>query len=148
MSSATVALDVVVVVFAGGVVGVSLQHALPEKYTTGGTRDLIERVVGLLTVLTTLVLGLMIWTAYGVYSSQNAAVQSFAQRVVQEDMALADYGPDAAAARKDPRGSEAQPRPDVGRPQRKRGLRFSQLSCGNRELSHRPGLPGFASTID
>jgi hypothetical protein len=99
MSSATVALGVVVMVFAGGVVGVSLQHALPEKYTTGGTRDLIERVVGLLTVLTTLVLGLMIWTAYGVYSSQNAAVQSFAQRVLQEDMALADYGPDAAASR-------------------------------------------------
>jgi hypothetical protein len=49
MSSATVALGVVVVVFAGGVVGLSLQHALPEKYTTGGTRDLIERVVGLLT---------------------------------------------------------------------------------------------------
>jgi len=63
MSSATVALGVVVVVFAGGVVGLSLQHALPEKYTAGGTRDLIERVVGLLTVLTTLVLGLMIWTA-------------------------------------------------------------------------------------
>jgi hypothetical protein len=45
------------------------------------------------------VLGLMIWTGYGVYSSQNSAAQSFAQRVLQEDMALADFGPDAAAAR-------------------------------------------------
>jgi hypothetical protein len=59
----------------------------------------MEAVVGLFTVLTTLVLGLMIWTTYGVYSSQNAAVQSFAERVLQEDVALADYGPDAAAAR-------------------------------------------------
>jgi len=36
MTSATVALGVAAIVFAGGVVGLSLQHALPEKYTTCG----------------------------------------------------------------------------------------------------------------
>jgi hypothetical protein len=39
MSSATVALGVAAIVFADGGVGLALQHALPEKYTTGGTRD-------------------------------------------------------------------------------------------------------------
>jgi hypothetical protein len=36
MTSATVALGVAAIVFAGGVVERSLQHALPEKYTTCG----------------------------------------------------------------------------------------------------------------
>ena len=32
-------------------------------------------VVGLMTLLLALVLGLLIWTAYGVYSTQRAAVR-------------------------------------------------------------------------
>jgi hypothetical protein len=56
-------------------------------------------VVGLLTLLSALVLGLLIWTAYGVYSGQKAAVQTLAANVLQLDLALEDYGPETAAAR-------------------------------------------------
>ena len=41
----------------------------------------------------------MIWTAYGVYAGQNAAIQSLAAKVLQLDLALADYGPEANAER-------------------------------------------------
>jgi hypothetical protein len=40
-------------------------------------------------------MGLLIWTAYGVYAGQNAAIQSLAAKALQLDLALADYGPDA-----------------------------------------------------
>ena len=60
---------------------------------------MIGAVVGLLTLLSALVLGLLIWTAYGVYSSQNLAVQTLAAKLLQLDVALTDYGPDAAAGR-------------------------------------------------
>ncbi len=73
---------------------------LPEKYTTGAPRDMIGAVVGLLTLLSALVLGLLIWTAYGVYAGQNAAVQGLAAKVLHFDMALADYGPGAEPVRK------------------------------------------------
>ncbi len=73
---------------------------LPEKHTTGPTRDMIGAVVGLLTLLSALVLGLLIWTGYGVYAGQNAAVQGLAAKVLQLDLALSDYGPDAIPARK------------------------------------------------
>ena len=53
-------------VFAGGAIGLILQRLLPDEFTTGGPRDMIGAVVGLLTLLSALVLGLLIWTAYGV----------------------------------------------------------------------------------
>jgi hypothetical protein len=45
------------VVFIGGSVGLILQRYLPERHTTGGPRDMIGAVRGLLTLLSTLVLG-------------------------------------------------------------------------------------------
>ena len=54
-------------------------------------------------------LGLLIWTAYGVYAGQNLAVQTLAAKVLQLDLALADYGPGCDAA---PRTDPAEPRQD------------------------------------
>jgi hypothetical protein len=99
MSPEKFAFLVAVAVFAGGAVGLILQHVLPEKFTTGGPRDMIGAVVGLLTLLSALVLGLLIWTAYGVYAGQNVAIQTLAAKVLQFDLALADYGPEAKDAR-------------------------------------------------
>ena len=82
-------------VFGGGVIGLLLQRLLPETFTTAGPRDMIGAVVGLLTLLSALTMGLLIWTAYGVYAGQNTAVQTLAAKVLQLDLALADFGPDA-----------------------------------------------------
>jgi hypothetical protein len=68
------AAAVAVAIFAGGLIGLVLQRSLPEKHTTGPARDMIGAVVGLLTLLCALVTGLLIWTAYGVYAGQNAAI--------------------------------------------------------------------------
>jgi len=86
-------------VFASGMIGLLLGHLLPEKYTTGPARDMIGAVVGLLTLLSALTLGLLIWTAYGVYAGQNTSVQTLAAKALQLDMALADYGPAASKVR-------------------------------------------------
>jgi hypothetical protein len=99
MSSVSIALGVGALTFAGGAVGLLLQRFLPEKFTTGGARDMIGAVAGLLTLLSALVTGLLIWTAYGVYSNQSLAIQNLATRVLQEDLALRDYGADAAPGR-------------------------------------------------
>ena len=88
------------VVFAGGAIGVQLQRALPEDYTTGGPRDMIGAVSGLLTLLLALVLGLLIWTAFGVFSSQKGLVQNLALSAMKYDELLRDYGPETAEGRK------------------------------------------------
>src|SRR6516225_2180428 len=100
MSPEKFALAVAVAVFAGGVIGLVLQRILPESSTTGGPRDMIGAVAGLLTLLSALTMGLLIWTAYGVYAGQNAAIQNLAAKVLQLDLALSDYGPDALPVRK------------------------------------------------
>ena len=99
MGSFVLALCVAAVTFSGAVVGLALKYLLPEKMTHGAPRDAVASVVGLLTLLCALVLGLLIWTAYGVYSNQNATIQNYALRELIEDMALADYGPEAQPAR-------------------------------------------------
>jgi hypothetical protein len=99
MSSDRFAFAVAVVMFAAGLFGLVLQRVLPEHHTTGGSRDLIGAIVGLLTLLCALVTGLLIWTAYGVYSSQNTQIQSLASKVMELDLALSDYGPQANPAR-------------------------------------------------
>jgi hypothetical protein len=95
MNVEEITLCVAAAVFAGGSVGLILQRVLPERFTAGGPRDMIAAVVGLLTLLSALVMGLLIWTAYGVYSGQNTAIQTLAAKVLQLDLALADYGPQA-----------------------------------------------------
>ena len=95
MTPESFAVAVGLAIFAGGVLGLILQRLLPETFTTGGPRDMIGAVVGLLTLLSALTMGLLIWTAYGVYAGQNTAIQTLAAKTLQLDLALADYGPDA-----------------------------------------------------
>jgi hypothetical protein len=99
MTDEQLALALGAVVFVAGAVGLVLQHLLHEKFTTGGSRDMIGAVVGLVTLLSALVLGLLIWTAYGVFSGQSLAVQTLAAKLLQLDLALTDYGPEADAGR-------------------------------------------------
>ncbi|HSV00860.1 MAG TPA: hypothetical protein VLI91_12210 [Roseiarcus sp.] len=94
-------------VFVGGAIGLTLQRILPETSTTGGPRDMIGAVAGLLTLLSALVMGLLIWTAYGVYAGQNLAIQTLAAKVLQYDLALADYGPETRDLRLEVRQSLA-----------------------------------------
>ena len=93
------AFGVAIAVFAAGLIGLVLQRILPEIHTTGPSREMVGAVVGLLTLLCALVTGLLIWTAYGVYAGQNAAIQTLASKVLQLDLALADYGPEANPVR-------------------------------------------------
>ncbi len=99
MDASRFGLAVAATVFASGCFGLALQRLLPERLTTGPARDMIGAVVGLLSLLSALTLGLLIWTAYGVYSGQNLAIQSMAARVLAFDLALADYGADADPGR-------------------------------------------------
>jgi len=108
MSPETFAFAIAASVFVCGAIGLALQQLLPEKYTTGPARDMVGSVVGMLTLLSALTLGLLIWTAYGVYAGQNAAIQSLAAKALQLDMALEDYGPDANPIRVQLRESVAK----------------------------------------
>jgi hypothetical protein len=92
-------LSVFGLVFAAAMGGLALQHVLPESQTTGGSRDMTGAVIGLITLLLALVLGLLIWTAYGVYSAQKTSIQALAISVLRVDNDLHEYGPEADEGR-------------------------------------------------
>jgi hypothetical protein len=91
--SLAIALVVVGVIAAGGLVGLALQRVLPERYTMDKARDMIGGVVGQLTLLLVLVNGLLIWTAYGVFSTQQTELQTLAARALEFDLEMRQYGP-------------------------------------------------------
>jgi hypothetical protein len=99
MSSLAISLVVTGVIVAGGVLGLVLQRVLPERYTMDKARDMIGGVVGQLTLLLVLVNGLLIWTAYGVYSTQQTELQTLAARALEFDLEMRQYGPEADEAR-------------------------------------------------
>ena len=57
--------------FASGLLGFFLQWLLPVQYVAD-TKGVIGSIIGLVTLLLALVLGLLVWTSYGVYANQNA----------------------------------------------------------------------------
>ena len=56
-------------------------------------------IIGLVTLLLALVLGLLVWTSYGVYTNQVNESQSLGPVVLQLDFALERYGPAARRGR-------------------------------------------------
>jgi hypothetical protein len=98
-NSLAIALVVTGVIAGGGLVGLALQRLLPERYTIDRARDMIGGVLGQLTLLLVLVNGLLIWTAYGVYSTQQTELQTMAARALEFDLEMRQYGPEANQAR-------------------------------------------------
>jgi hypothetical protein len=92
MSSITVALLVAACVFAGGVAGMFLHRLLPEKHLTKETQDVIRLGTGMLSVLASLVLGLLIATAKSSYDTTNQAVRQYAAELALLNETLRDYG--------------------------------------------------------
>jgi hypothetical protein len=99
LSSLSITIIVAGLMAASGFIGLFLQKRLPEHHTTERSRDVIGGVVGLLILLLALVLGLLIWTAYGVFNSQQTGLQTIAARALEFDLEMRQYGPEADRAR-------------------------------------------------
>lgn len=99
MHSTQIALLVAACVFGGGIFGLSLNRVLPEDHLTKETQDVIKLGTNMLTVLTSLVLGLLIATANTSSGTIDRDVRAYAADLILLDSALVDYGADADGAR-------------------------------------------------
>ena len=59
----------------------------------------VASVIGVLALLLALVLGLLIWTSYGVFASQQTEAQTLSVTTLQLDYLLEQYGPESAPGR-------------------------------------------------
>jgi hypothetical protein len=90
---------VAIVTFASGLLGLTLQKRLPTSHMSGGSKDMILAVIGLLTLLLALVLGTLVGNTYAFFANQKSELETMASRALLVDQALARYGPDAKPAR-------------------------------------------------
>ena len=69
MSSIIISILVVVCIFAGGLIGLSLNRVLRPSHLTKETQEVVRLGIGMISVLSSLVLGLLIATAKNSYDT-------------------------------------------------------------------------------
>ena len=99
MEAVWVAVIVTVLTFAGGVIGLYLQKALPDEHSVEKSRDMIGSVMGLVTLLLALVLGTIVGSAYFFSATQQSELQALSAQAIQLDEALAQFGPETKPLR-------------------------------------------------
>src|SRR6516162_1592951 len=92
-------LLVVACIFAGGLVGLSLNRVLRPSHLTKETQDVVRLSIGMISVLASLVLGLLIATAKSSYDTTADAVRNYAAELALLNETLRDFGGDASASR-------------------------------------------------
>jgi hypothetical protein len=84
--------------FGASVVGMALQWVVPAQVLTDA-KGTVGAMVGLVTLLLALVLGLLVFTAFSVYTTQQAEAQSLGPVVIELDVMLEQYGPETTRGR-------------------------------------------------
>ena len=72
MQSVIISMAVGLLAFAMGLVGLYLKRHLPERHMSSGSRDMIGAIMGLLSLLLALVLGILVGSAHEFFASQKA----------------------------------------------------------------------------
>ena len=100
MSAVAIGLVVAALVFVGGVAGMHLHRFLPPEHLSKQSRDVVMLGTGMLSVLASLVLGLLIATAKSSFDTKDANLRSFAADMIVLDETLRDDGDEALGARR------------------------------------------------
>ncbi len=108
MSALATGLIVAACVFAGGMAGLALQRVLPEAHLSRETQDVVRLGTGMLSVLASLVLGLLIATAKTSFDGKDNAMRAYAADLIMLDETLRDYGDAALPARRQLRAYTAR----------------------------------------
>lgn len=98
MHSLRRSIAVALTTFGASVVGMLLQWLVPMQVLTEA-KGTVGAMVGLVTLLLALVLGLLVFTAFSVYATQQAEAQSLGPVIIELDLALDQYGPEGAIGR-------------------------------------------------
>ena len=95
--------------FGASLVGMALQWVVPAQILTEA-KGTVGAMVGLVTLLLALVLGLLVFTAFSVFTTQRDEAYSLGPVVIEIDLALEQYGPEAAPGRAGLRAALARSR--------------------------------------
>ena len=97
MRSFAQAVAVAAVTFAASLLGMALQWGVPADMLTA-SKGTVGAMVGLITLVLALVLGLLVFTAFSVFTTQRDEAYSLGPIVAEVDLLLEHYGPEAPGA--------------------------------------------------
>jgi hypothetical protein len=92
MQSVIISVAVGLFAFTMGLVGLYLKQRLPERHMSMGSRDMIGAIMGLLSLLLALVLGILVGSAHQFFTSQKAQLESLGAQSLQLELAFRQYG--------------------------------------------------------
>ncbi len=98
MHSLRRAIGIAAILFGASVAGMLLQWVVPADVLTA-SKGTVGAMVGLVTLLLALVLGLLVFTAFSLFTTQRDEAYSLGPVIVELDLALERYGPEAAQGR-------------------------------------------------
>ena len=90
---------VLVMVFAGAVLGMLIRRKLPESHLSDETKSVVTLSMGVVGTLTALVLSLLIATASSTFNTRNQEITEVAAKVIPLERLLRRYGPEADGER-------------------------------------------------
>lgn len=99
MGPIVTSLIVAACIFASAIAGRLLSSRLPSHHLTKETQDVVRLGTGMLSVLASLVLGLLIATAKTSYDTTDQAIRGYATELILLDETFRDYGHSAAVPR-------------------------------------------------
>jgi hypothetical protein len=99
MQSVIISAAVGLLAFAMGLIGLYLKRRLPERHMSMGSRDMISAIMGLLSLLLALVLGILVGSAHEFFTGQKAELESLGTRSLELELAFRQYGPESAPLR-------------------------------------------------
>ena len=92
------AIFVALITFGASLIGMALQRVVPADVLTAA-KGPVGAMTGLVSLFLALVLGLLVFTAFSVFTTQRDEAFSLGPMVAEVDLALELYGPEAAAGR-------------------------------------------------
>lgn len=99
MEPLAIALVVLALSFGMALLGMYLNHALPERHLDAQARDVVKLVMGLVATMAALVLGLLVASANSSHDDQTRELRQLSADVMLLDRTLALYGPEASPVR-------------------------------------------------
>ena len=86
-------------VFGGALLGMFLRAALPEQHLSPESKDVVKLVMGLISIMSALVLGLLIAFAKSAYDTQSNELAQISTDLIVLDRIMTHYGPETQEAR-------------------------------------------------
>ncbi len=95
MTALSVSLVTLAIVFGGALLGMYFCNALSDEQLRDDVRDVIKLSAGLTGTMAAVVLGLLINSAKSSYDAKSTEIKQITANMIQIDVDLEQYGPDA-----------------------------------------------------